>query len=158
MTEVIKVPYAFRMSCETDEGYILKTWNKSWRKEKTNKHMSNAVYYRQANAIFKQILDKFGAVVVCNPEDPDQIYGFAVAAYLPSQEWCLFWIHIKQLYSNLGIGTNLYNFVRDGRPNGPICPFVRANVRRHTEKYGIVEAPMIITDILNIKDIKGVEI
>lgn len=156
MSKAIKIPFAFRAATETDRPLVLQSWLRTWREEQ--KHMRSDSYYRQAHSLFTQILDKFGAVVAVNPEDPDQIYGFAVAAYLSNDEWVLFWIQTKSLYAKLGIGKALYKFIRGDRPHGPICPFIRRKSKNYINKYDILEAPLMITQIMLMEEAKGVDI
>jgi hypothetical protein len=150
------LPFAFRSASATDRNLILKSWLKTWRDEQ--QHLSNDSYYRQANQLFNTILDRFPAVVACNPEDPDQVYAFAVAAYINNEEWVCFWLQTKSLYSKLGIGTALFNFIKGERKHGPLCPFLRAKSKYYANKYDLLDAPMMLPAILAMPDIQQVEV
>lgn len=152
----IKVEYAFRASAPTDRNFILKSWNKTYRGEAINSHMSSELYYQQSNSMFSNILDKYGAIIACNPDNPDQIYGFAVAAYLPDDEWVLFWIQVKSIYTRLGIGTALFNFIKGPRTRGPLVLFMRAKVRHLTQKLDLVDAPYMLPKLLMMPVMKPV--
>ena len=156
MSKVTKIPFAFRAATYTDKNLILKSWLRTWHDD--NKHMSQTLYYNQANSLFNSILDKFGAVVACNPDNPDQVYSFAVAAYLDNDEWVMFLIQTKSLYSKLGIGKALYNFIKGDRKTGPICPFLRRKSRYFIDKYDLLDAPLVISQLMANKTAKGVEI
>lgn len=149
--------FAFRKgSPEIDYNYILKTWNMTWRREPAARSLPSAQYYSQSNTLFRAILERYGCIVVCNPRDPDQIYGFAVVAYLPNDEWVLFWIHIKSMYADLGIGTELFNYVKGNRPRGPFCPFVRGSMRKVLKRYDAVDTPMLTGKLLSMDTVTGV--
>ena len=148
--------YAFRTMADTDRNYILKSWNRTSRD--SMEHIDASTYYRQSNPLFNSILDRFGAIIACNPDDPDQIYAFAVAAYLPEDEWVMFWIQTKQIYEGLGIGKSLFNLIKGNRPKGPICPFVRPKSKPHILKYDGIEAPLMLGKILEMPAIQQVEI
>lgn len=147
----MKIPFAYRAANEEDVGYILRSWLKTWRDEPRNKEMPNDLYYKQAHSMFKLILNKFGAIIACNPEDPSQIYAFAVAAYLPNDEWALFWIQTKSIYSHLGIGTALYNFIKGERAKGPVVPFMRNKLRYLTQRLDLLDAPYMIAQLITME-------
>jgi len=150
------LPFAFRESTDTDKNLIMQSWLKTFRDEW--KHLSSESYYKQANSLFNQIVDRFGAIVACNPEDPDQVYAFIVAAYLNEEEWTVFWIQTKSLYSGLGIGTALYKFVRGDRKHGPIAPFMRKKSKQYINKFDILDAPLMLPQILAMDNIENVEV
>lgn len=151
----ITINYSFRVADPTDYNYILRTWIMTWRNEDQNRVIPNTVFYKQANSLFRTILEKFGAIIVCSPEYPDLILGFAISAYMDNGDWVLFWIHIKSLYAQLGIGEQLYRFIKGNRKSGPIVPFVRKKMRKNIPKYGALEAPYYIDKILNMKKVEG---
>lgn len=143
-----KIPFAFRPAVESDHNYILKSWVCTWQQE--NKQIPTEVFYSQANPLFQDILSKFGATIVCNSDNPSQIYGFAVSCDLEgSDEWVLLWITVKSLYTGLGIGTELYDYIRQGR-GGPICPFVRSKSRKYMKGLDAIEMPLLLPKLLNV--------
>lgn len=143
------MPFVIRGSIDADNNYILRSWLKTWKQEPCNKNISSKLFYNQANGLFNDILERFGAIIACNPNDNNQIYAFAIATYLNNGEWVLFWIHTKSIYTNLGIATALVNFIRQDRKHGPICPFVRDKFRHLIKKYDILDAPLAIGNILS---------
>lgn len=150
MNKKITLDYAFRAGTVEDYPYILNSWMRTWRFERANKQLSDTMYYKQAEQMFKGILNKYGSIIACNPDFTMQIYGYAVAAYLPEEDWALFWIQVKKNYGNIGIGTALYNFIRGDRKHGPFCPFIKRDMRTKIQKYDLVDAPYMIAKLLTM--------
>ena len=142
------LPFAFRSMAVTDRGYITKSFNRTYRDN--NKKMNGRLYYKQADSMFNSILDRFSAIVVCNPNEISQIYGFCVAAYISNEEWVCFWIQIKQIYQGLGIGTSLFEFVKGDR-KGPITVFLREKSKPYADKYEVMDSPMLLSKILGME-------
>jgi len=152
-----KLPYVFRLNTPDDRNYILRSWLKTWRDEPINSKLPTSVYYAEANPLFGNILERFGAIVVCNPNDFNQIYGFAVCAFIPvAEEWILFWLQVKAQYSRLGIGKALFNYLNFGF-KGPICPFVRDKLRNLIGELNIIDNPYILNMISEMSDLKSAE-
>lgn len=104
-----KSKIAFRPYALTDFGFITKSWLKGWFHAPTNFGMHKHVYYKTAEVYIKDTLKRAGAVMACDPNSPNELYGFISAEYLDN-ETIMHWIYVKHNLRGLGIGGALFNY------------------------------------------------
>lgn len=91
-----------------DMNFIYSTWLKSYRQSEWAKDITNDVFFSQ----HKEIIDKILArpttkiIVICNPDDEDQIYGYLVHEHTVSGS-IIHFAYIKYNFRKFGIMSAL---------------------------------------------------
>ena len=119
-----KISIAFRPYATTDINFILSNWLHTWANAPANFGVHKHVYYKTAEAHIKDTLARCGAIVACDPNDPDDLFGFIAAEYM-DDETVIHWIHVKPSFRGFGIGRALFKKVhtKDSPPfTTAYCP------------------------------------
>lgn len=106
------IPLLFRSRNADDRNFIVSSWMRSFRSgSKWAKDVSAEVYKVQHQRVIMQLLANSGSIVACSPDDPNQIFGYAI--YQPSAEGIaiIHWLYVKEMYRKLGIGASIYREV-----------------------------------------------
>ena len=102
---------------ETDLNYIYDSWLEDFRsshftpvKDKKSASfvalMPRELYYKEQRPRFQKILSKSKVLLVCNKEDEDQIFGYAIYRFL-GDITILSWIYVRPVYRKLGISKRM---------------------------------------------------
>lgn len=101
-----KLPIHFRAATQEDVGFIFNSWLKSFRNSMHAKFISNTIYYTEHHKLVERLLKENKVVVACNPEDPNQLYGYICASEVEGFFVCHY-VYVKQTYRNMGLGKEL---------------------------------------------------
>lgn len=127
-------PAVIRPYARTDIDFIMSSWLKSlkddidvsikfenWKKlEKAIKHRediptlkaftNNEKFYSMHHPLISMILQRAGAMVLCNPTDYDHIYGYICGEHIgrPGEElFVIHWVYIKNSFRQMGMADLL---------------------------------------------------
>lgn len=96
--------FAFRPMSKADEAFIYNSWLKSYRDSPTVRSVPNSLYFAAHHDVIEQLLSSPTAnvIIACNPEDPEQIYGYGVG-----DVGVIHWIYVKHPFRGNGLGRAL---------------------------------------------------
>lgn len=102
---------------EEDLPFIFNSWLKSFRDSPQVQGVPNTLYYAEQHALIGQLLKDSYVLIACNPDDPGQIYGYAVGCAKPEPDHSvLHWVYVKHPFRNFGIAKALVHDVCGDRP------------------------------------------
>lgn len=129
------IPVAFREGTDYDKNFVLSAWLRSLRVSRPGifeftppqctspkripvdsgffaAHMPHDLYYERFRPIIEnRIYPKSNILIAYNPEDKDQIYGFA--AYRHHTNVTVFsFCYVKQPFRKFGVGRQLFEIAR----------------------------------------------
>lgn len=115
MKQAPELPKKLRPPNQNDLNFIYASWLNSYLYSPFNPIPGNSYYYYQ-KLLITHILNKSVVSVLCNPDDTDQIYGYAVYQ-IKDNHITLHWLYIKLTFRQLGcaryIMDNLLALVPD---------------------------------------------
>lgn len=128
----------YRSPKPEDIDFIYNSWLKSYRKSEGK--MTSTIYFNKFNNIIQKIFEKALVVIVCDDEDPDLIYGYAV--YENVDPVVLHYIYVKLTYRQTGIGTDLIEKIR--KNDDPIiCTFANYAFSKLKTKWRLTYNPWL---------------
>ena len=86
-----------------DLNFIMNSFLRSLRGSPGLKSIPNEIYYYEQSRRLENLLRSSTTLVACNPELPDQIYGYVIGT--PNKE--THFIYIKFTYRKLGLARKL---------------------------------------------------
>jgi hypothetical protein len=98
------VDWAFRDPTATDVPFLLNSWLKSSRDVGDHALMTNAVYYDGFREECVRKLAIARVTIACNPQDPDQIYGWLCWGDDPQT---VHYVYVKHPYRKFGVAKSL---------------------------------------------------
>jgi hypothetical protein len=109
--------FTVRHLTTADENFIYNSWLKSYRDSPTVKSIPNTLYYDTHHKVIEGILNSpyLKSCAACNPDDPDQIYGYAIGEETDKTR-VTHWVYCKHPFRNFGIGTALHNSLFTSKP------------------------------------------
>lgn len=93
---------AYRPPAPSDAKFICQTWLKHWREQNKNRFIPRHVYFVEEGANLEALLAAVNVTVICNPDHPDQIFGW-VAWSKPADVFVLHYAFVKRPYRRLGL-------------------------------------------------------
>lgn len=96
------LPITLRQPHAEDIPFIFSSWLKSYRSSLHVKNISNTVYYGEHHKVLERLMKRSEALIACNPEDANQIYGYLIYEKITGilvTHYC----YVKQPYRRLGI-------------------------------------------------------
>lgn len=97
--------YQLRSQTEGDINFISHSWYKAL--EKTNT-LDFDVFKSLQNNLIKNILKRSNSLIVCNPEDTTQIFGYLVKEKYKNL-LIIHFAYVKTIYRNCGIAQKLFD-------------------------------------------------
>ena len=98
-TEVVQI----REGRPSDIPFVTNSWLKSFRANGAfSQSVPNDIYYQQHHKILEAIIPRGLLLVLCNPEDPDQIIGWTLIERQP-EILILHYIYIKNSLRRNGL-------------------------------------------------------
>lgn len=133
--------YKIRGMLESDIPFIYDTWMKCMETSSPIGRLMHArVYKKNLRAMIDGILKISQVSIACNPEDPDQVYGYVVHRMLHSIPVISF-VHVKHTFRNMRICANLLIPITEGK--ACIATSKHEYLGRVFRKYNIVYNPFI---------------
>lgn len=103
-----KPPVMLRPVEVEDLNFIFSSWLKSYRDATAVRGVPNDIFYKSHHALIERLQQKAccTAVVACDPEDPAQIYAYAVGEY-SGDGLVLHYVYVKFNLRGFGIARSL---------------------------------------------------
>lgn len=146
------IPLHFRERNAHDRNFIMACWMRSFRSNsRWAKLVDPDIYSRCHSQMLDRLLSDSGSVVACNPDDPHQIFGFAI--YQPSLEGVaiIHWVYVKEVYRKLGIGNAIYREVLAAADHDLKLPVAVTHDARAlewaAEKYNLIYNPYLAFEV-----------
>lgn len=95
----------YRPPTPDDLAFITSSWLKSNRNSDFANYVENKAYYKLHSDLIKSILNRSLVTVICDPEDANHIYGYAVYELI-NTNLILHYIYIKFSYRNFGLAKD----------------------------------------------------
>jgi Acetyltransferase (GNAT) family len=67
-----------RHRTENDSNLIYSSWLQSLYQKDPYKFIPQSIYFKHQAILIKQLLDRSQVLILCFPEDPDEVVGYAV--------------------------------------------------------------------------------
>lgn len=103
----------YRPPTSDDLAFVVSSWLKSHRNSDFANFIPNQIYYRYNEHLIKKIIERSMVSIVCDPEDPNHVYGYVVYEFL-GDIFVLNFIYIKYTYRNMKLA---YNILKAVAPN-----------------------------------------
>lgn len=105
---------AYRLLDPSEHNFIYNSFLKSYRDSPMVKGVPNTIYFKKQHDLIELFLvdPRSRAIVACNAQDPEQIYGYILAQSRPGDAQgdvlVVHWVYVKQPFRNLGIAKQLF--------------------------------------------------
>lgn len=100
------LPIQLRKPHKEDVPFIFSSWLHSYRSSLHTKNVVNTVYFGEHHDLLERIMNRSEAVIACNADDPNQIFGYIVYERIDNA-LVVHYIYVKQSFRKLGIGKTL---------------------------------------------------
>ncbi len=87
----------------SDVNFIMNSFLKSLRGYPGLRNVPNEIYYYEQTKALEALLRSSETLILCNPEVPDQIYGYIIAK--PNKE--THFVYVKYTYRKFGLARKL---------------------------------------------------
>ena len=127
---------------QSDEAFLYNAWLKSYKDSPWGKPLINDIFYTNHKEIVKKLLSTSDVLLAVNPQNPDQIYGFAVLEKSPKVS-LIHYVYVKYNFRKLGLARKL---VEAMEPDTGKLKFV-THVPRDIailKKFGMVFNPYLL--------------
>jgi hypothetical protein len=102
------VPILFRDAQHEDLNLVFDSWLKEFRLSPVGVQIESDVYYPNYRKHLGRIIRASTVTIACNPDDPDQIYGYAVHRLIGDIR-VVSWIFVKAPFRAMGIGRRVFD-------------------------------------------------
>ena len=99
-------PILHRAATSQDVPLIYSDWLRSYRRSPLTKHVPSAVYYSQHRALIDNLASRSRVVVLCNPDDTNQVYGWMCFELTPDV-LILHYLYVKEDFRGFGLAKAL---------------------------------------------------
>lgn len=139
-------PATLRRADEKDISFIFNSWLKSYRSSYFAKSISNTIYFEGHHKIIEKLAKTSEIIVACNPQDPEQIFGYICAEKIDGI-FCLHYIYVKQSFRRLGIGKLLLNSFERDKEQASVFTHHTKIAERLAAKYNMVYHPYLLINV-----------
>lgn len=100
----MSTPFRIRRAVPSDVEYILKTWGREMRGSYVR--MPERLFYNWFQGIMLRLVQTQDARVICDPSDPDVIWGFCVGKWVPEARiMTVHFAYVRPAFRRLGLTT-----------------------------------------------------
>jgi GNAT superfamily N-acetyltransferase len=131
---------------EAEKPFIYSSWLKSYGKSIEARRMSANSYFSNYKRVLEQIIEgESFSVVAFNPEDLEQIYGYAVFNWDSDIDVTyLHYIYVKQPFRGLQVASRLLKYIHAGIGEEPIvCTFANEVFDKNQSKLLLTYNPFM---------------
>jgi len=146
-----QLPINIRPATQEDVGFIFNAWLKSYRNSNFARQLSNTIYFAEHHKVIERLLRNYTTVIACNPEDPEQIYGFINAGFTDNI-FTLNYVYIKHPFRKMGIAKELFNVFEHSMEYASIYTHKTRVAEKLEEKYNMIHHPYVAFKNETIKD------
>lgn len=123
---------------ENDINFVMNSYLKSLGNQKPYSLLDCNYFNASAHLLANKIMTLSSVLIACQPEDQNQIYGWISA---DRNNRILFWVYVKNVYRNAGIGTLLMKSVFN--EIGKVAPKIKcahwtASIHWQEENWNLV--------------------
>lgn len=133
------IPVLFREATNEDLSFVFDSWLKEFRLTAFGVQLESDVYYPNYRKHVGRIIRKSDVTIVCNPDDPDQIYGYAVHRLIGDIR-VLSWMFMKAPFRFMGIGKRLLHEIGGADVVTHLSRYVKKN-KLTTDRPDVVKLP-----------------
>lgn len=143
------VPAHFREPTADDVAFIYNSWLKSFRGNSAwAKDIPAQIFYDNHKRVLARILGESGVVVACNPESPEQIFGYGVYQPTSAHVAVVHFVYVKHPFRRLGIGRAIHQTALRLAEHDDSLPSVATHITSAwevlREKWNMVYNPYMI--------------
>ncbi len=129
-----QVPKILRPPQKTDLPFIYNSWLESY-KDSPDNPIKGEAYYSYHKMLLISILDRSIISILCNPDDPWQIYGYCVYEFV-NDSIVIHWLQVKHLWKQLGFATFILDsIVNLAESKGIMNPIITITARGLSYKH-----------------------
>lgn len=103
-TASIRDEVSLRPATQADLNFILSSWVKSYREHAGD--MPGPIYYEGQRNLVTTLLQRCGATIACDPDDPSAIFGYVVSEKR-GPVVVVHYVYVKHTLRRLGIARQL---------------------------------------------------
>lgn len=137
------IPHVLRKPNETDTAFIFATWLNNYRRLWDKRHVRSRVYFKYEKERVQDILESAQTTMICNPEDPNHIFGWATYSILPNIT-VIHYAFMKEQYRNFGIMRSFLTSL----PGDKVITHLTPKVNESIDKWGLIYNPYLVDLIL----------
>lgn len=127
---------------EADNNFVYSSWLRSFKTSHYAGSLPDNLYWPAYQVALEQILTQPNTrcLVACNPEFPDQIFGYIV---FDEPGEVVHYVYVKGPFRKLGIGSELLRFATNGRAEVSYT-FRTPDVQHLSKKVRMVFRPKLV--------------
>lgn len=110
-TTTEQLPIKLRAATTDDASLIYSSWLKSNRDSGFAKDVGTDRYFNNHKQLVADIVNRAGAIVACNPDDPTTIYGWICVERLPAEVLVVHYVYVKYTFRQLGVARRLWQAI-----------------------------------------------
>jgi hypothetical protein len=130
---------AVRSPREADLPWIYSTFIRSLANQKTYRSIEPHLLSAMLHALCTRILSHCACVVACDPDDEDQVYGYAIG---DQRDRLLAWAYTKHDFRGFHVGSRLVEAMLGDLGGEPVGLLLATGASRHLEtKWRLVPRP-----------------
>lgn len=130
----------YRPYNDSDIPFIMNSWLKSIRNSIPYHYMSTTVYYAGMTKRITKILNRAGALIVCDPSSPNIILGYMVGELIDvghDMEPVIHFAYVKHKFRKYGIYKGLYAKISGPEHKVPWATFKPLIVQKITTEFKV---------------------
>lgn len=102
-------PFVLRGGRTTDAPLIFSSWLKSyWHATKGDQRVQGPLFFAEHHKLIERLIEKSVVVCACNPEDSDQVFGWAMGT--PGE--VLHYVYLREPYRRFGLAGRMLDTLR----------------------------------------------
>lgn len=123
------VPTVYRQPIQADHPFIYNSWLKSFRTYSSwATQVAPTIFFANHKMVIAKLLEEAGVLVACNPDLPDQIFGYAVFTQTGSNVTVLHYVYVKHPFRKMGVAGGLVATVRSESNHDKALPMIATHI------------------------------
>lgn len=141
----IEIDIKHSTNIEKEKAFVYNSWLKSYGKSSEARRMSAHVYFEGYSKILDGILKDTFIAFALNPDDTDQILGYAAFNYDEDINLSVIhYVYVKEAFRRLGLAKKLLEQIHPKLKDEPmICTFANNIFDDLKEKYLLTYDPFM---------------
>ena len=140
-------PVQFRILEAPDEAFVYNAWLKSYKDSPCGKTLINDIFYGNHKLIVKKLMEDplVNILLAVNPDDRDQIYGFACVEKTPTVS-TLHYVYTKYNFRQFGIAKAMVTTIEPDLDKIKFMTHLPRDWRSVVDKFNILYNPYLLKD------------
>jgi GNAT superfamily N-acetyltransferase len=152
MTKKTELPVRVRSINDNDIGFVFNAWLKSYRDSKFAKHIPSMMYFTSHHKVIEKLLLKANTLLVCNDDDPTQIYGF-LNYEIVDGIFVIHYVYVKHSFRKFGLASMLLDTAGYKKDVAALYTHINDTSVKLGFKKNILFNPYLIFDLgINTKE------